>query len=150
MNFFFLPQTHVCPFLFVLVFLGIAFCLSVCRLWQKFRLEKIHISKSIQPRIMKFCQDMNVNDPKVDIKGQGQGHQVQKCDLSLIGQSFESCSQSQGFPWSRSKLMWIKVNGHLAQGQLHTAHDIWEVGSHQRQVASFCFFVVVVFFCNIY
>ena len=86
--------------------------LSVCHPWQKFRLEKIHISKSIQPRVMKFSQGMNANDPKADLKGQG--HQVKKCDFSLIGQSFKSCSHSQGCPWSWSKVMYgsrSKVTG---------------------------------------
>ncbi len=70
---------------------------------------------------MKFCQGTNVDDPRADLKGQGHRSKVKvtkKCDFSLTGQSFKYCSHSHRFPWSRSKVIGIKVKGHLAQGHL--------------------------------
>ncbi len=36
----------------------------------------IHISKSITPRAMKFCQTIDVDEPMDDLEGQGHGSKV--------------------------------------------------------------------------
>ncbi len=43
---------------------------SVCN-WTKIHWTIIHISKSITSRVMKIGQGMDVDHPKVDLKGQG-------------------------------------------------------------------------------
>ena len=48
--------------------LCIALRLSVCD-WTEIHWTMIHISKTIELRVMKFGQNMHVADPKVDLEG---------------------------------------------------------------------------------
>ena len=64
---------------------------------------------------MKFCQGMNEDDPKVDLKGQG--HQVKNVILASLD-SLSSLvviikgflGQGQSLYGSRSKVTWLKVS----------------------------------------
>ncbi len=65
--------------------------------------EKIHISKSIAPRVMGFGHSIDMDDPKVDLKGRGQRSPGQKTGF-------------QGF-FAISLTSDPKVQGHMGQGQ---------------------------------
>ncbi len=54
------------------VALRLSVCPSVCPL-EKNSLEKKHISETFSHRVMKFGQNMDVDDPNVDLEGQGHG-----------------------------------------------------------------------------
>ncbi len=65
----------------------ITFCLNVCD-W-----TKIHISGTIAPRVIKFGQNMNMDDSKVHPKGQGHSSKVKvtmskNVILGLIWQAY--------------------------------------------------------------
>ena len=89
--------------------------LSVCPsvLGQKFRLDDNSYLESIAPRVMKFGQNMDIGDPKVDLTGQGrsrskvevkgQGHQVKKAQVQF---QFDCLAGHL-----------VKVKGHMGPGQ---------------------------------
>ncbi len=102
--------------------LYITFCLSVC-LSVRLSLDKksdwtiIHISQSIAHRDMKFGHSMEVDDPKVDLRGQG--HRS-KSNVTKV-------TQSTAF-WTPRTL--------YTTGENHSRlYSKRQVGSLQRQVA---------------
>ncbi len=56
----------------------IAFCMSVCN-W-----TKIHISRTIAPRVMKFGLNMDVDELKVDPEGQCHRSKVKVTKVKIM------------------------------------------------------------------
>ncbi len=99
----------------------IAFCLSVCpsvRPWlDKNSWTVIHISKTTAPRVMKFGQKIDMDDPKVDLEGQGHRLKVKVTRSKTVfpGLSRPSCRLSL-----RSIVTQVKVKSHMGRGQRST------------------------------
>ncbi len=89
--------------------LCVALRLSVCPLEKK-SLEKNHISKTIDHRVMKFGQNMDMDDSNVDLEGQG--HRSNAKVTRSKKHDFRS--------HLRSRVTWVKVKGHMGQGQRST------------------------------
>ena len=114
----------------------IAFCLSFCPWLDQNYWTITHISKSIAPRVMKCCQCMGVDDPEVDLEDQGHRSKVKVTMLKtwFLVSSYILISQC-----IEVKVTWVEVKGHLGQDQGSRSAKpsrYWQVGSHQRQVAS--------------
>ncbi len=66
---------------------------------------------------MKFDQHMEVDDPKVDLEGQGHRSKVK------VTRSKSVISGPIGAPYwysLRSRVTWVKIKGHIGQGQRST------------------------------
>ncbi len=59
------------------------------------------------PKVMKFGQGLNIDDPKVDLEGQG--HQLKKCAFGCLD-SLTGNAQGQRAHAPRPKVTWVNVS----------------------------------------